>query len=93
MTFNELFSNVGNLINIFFYWLGNTPIQKIFWDLGSIIFGLVFIFAMFYGLGVILDKISFKLKKYSVKDPIFIIRLILFMFLLVLAIIGVASLF
>jgi hypothetical protein len=68
MTFNELFSKIGNAFGNFFNYLGNTPIEDLFANLGWIIFtiiiciiSLLLIFGglrLLFGLiGIILEKI------------------------------------
>ena len=64
MTFNELFSKIGNTFGNFFNYLGNTPIEDLFTDLfllftSIVIFGLT-IFIIIGGfniLGSIFNKI------------------------------------
>ena len=41
MTFNELFSKIGNAFGNFFNYLGNTPIEDLFANLGWIIFTII----------------------------------------------------
>ena len=64
MTFNELFSKIGNAFGNFFNYLGNTPIEDLFTDLfllfaGIVIIGLTIFITIsgFNILGSIFNKI------------------------------------